>query len=810
MNPSSPTPPFRLRHLAATTLLSLTLQTALAQTSTFDLPAQPLAQALAQFARQAGLQLAASPDLLQGLQGRAVNGTLEVKTALDELLRGTGLHGHISDGVLTIGRRPLRSDRAATLPTVNVKGSAEESATGPVSGYVARRSISGTKTDTPLLETPQSISVVGQEEISSRGAQDMSRALAYSPGVVSENFGPAGLLTDYVLVRGFTAPVFLDGTRLPGLSGNTVGWATETWGLERIEALKGPASMLYGQGAPGGLLNLASKRPIGPTSPTSPTAAPYHAAQFTVGSFNRRQAGVDLSGPLASEGQFAYRLVALVRKSDDQFDFNKHERQYIAPSLAWTLSPDTRLTFLTSYLRDNNSGNRGPLPLEGTLLPNPNGPLPRNRTVSEPTEQLQRRQYAVGYELEHRFNDQWRFQQKLRHTDVQLKKNDFSYVTGWLRDLNGIPLDYRTVHREMTSLPSQHRVFTLDNSIQADFNTASIKHKALVGIDLQRIRQSHQLGLTTLPDIDLYAPVYGAPHSPPDLQWAEGTRSDQVGLYLQDQMKIERLLLTMSGRYDHVKSTAVSGDLSAPTLNTQTDHKATGRLGINYLLANGFSPYASYSTSFEPALGVDFKGQSFKPTSGEQFEAGLKYQPDHGHISATASVFRLTQKNLLTIDPAHFVFQTQTGEVQVDGLELETKANFGSGLGLTMAAAWLNPKITANNDGTTGNRIELTPKVQASAWLSYRLPVGLTLGLGARHVGSIYGDSINSALAPAYTLIDTSVQYELAHLSTSLVGAKLGLSVNNLADKTYLSACGWDNCSYGAERSANLTLNYEW
>ncbi|RFC36834.1 MAG: iron complex outermembrane recepter protein [Candidatus Nitrotoga sp. SPKER] len=770
----------------------------------YTISAGRLSDVLAEFAATAGVQLVFDPKMLAGMNSSGLQGRYTVRDGFTKLLTGSSYELVDAGGGWSLVKQTpgdaLNAAAEPMLPVVVVKASPErENATGPVVGYVAKHSRTATKTDIPILEIPQSISVIGQEEIAARGAQDMARALTYTPGVVSETYGPAGLLTDYIAVRGFEIPHHLDGMQLPTWNGNNSAWATETWGLERIEVLKGPASVLYGQAAPGGLLNMVSKRP---------TNQSINEARITYGSFNRRQAAVDLSGPVSTNSDFAYRLVALARDTGDQFDFVQQKRTYIAPSLMWTPSADTRLTLLSSFLNDDQSGSRGALPIEGTLRPNPNGTLPRNRTDTDPSDRFQRRQYSVGYELEHALNNGVSFQSKLRYADVRFRQNDFTYSTGWITNADGNPSDYRTVRRSTLSFPGQHRALNADNSVRAEFNVGAVKHRLLAGVDYQRLRQSYQLGFSDVPDVDLYTPVY-LPFTKPDLILSIGQRSDQLGLYIQDQMKLGRVILTMSGRHDRVETSSISGTVDSPTLDAQKDRAFTGRVGLGYLFDSGVSPYASYSTSFRPAVGLNALGATFEPTTGEQIEAGIKYQPSGRNVSATASVFRLVQQNMLTIDPVNVGFQKQAGEVRVDGIELEGKANLASGLDMTLAAAWLDPVVTRSNDGIQGNRLGNTPKVQASSWLNYRLPFGMEMGLGVRHMGSTYNAS-NNVSTPAYTLVDAAMHMNLVKLNPALRGARLSLTVNNLSDKHYFNACLESTCYSGAKRTVNMALGYIW
>jgi len=475
----------------------------------------------------------------------------------------------------------------------------------------------------------------------------------------------------------------------------------------------------------------------------------------------------------------------------------------------WAPTTDTRLTLLASFLDENLSGSRGALPVEGTLQANPNGALPRSRVDSEPSDRFRRRQYSLGYEFEQALKGEAVFQSKLRHADVNFRQNDFSYASGWVSDADGRPVDYRTVHRQMLSFPGRHRALTADNSVRLDVDTGAVRHRLLAGVDYQRVRQAYQLGFGEIPDLDLYAPVYGLPFALPTLDSALGQRLDQLGFYAQDQMKLGRVLLTLSGRHDRTRSAAISGPLTSPTAASQKDSAYTGRVGLGYLFNPGLTSYVSYSTSFQPAIGFDLLGRAFEPTTGRQLEAGIKYQPAGGKLSATASVFRLVQQNLLTADPANPTFQRQTGEVRINGVELEGKAHLVDSLDLTLAATWLDPVVTRNNDGLEGKRLAGAPRVQLSSWMNYRPAYGLELGLGLRHMGATLNDS-NTLRTPAYTLVDAAVHLDLVRMDPAWTGSRLSLTANNLTDKVYVNNCAWGKCYYGASRTVMLAYSQTW
>lgn len=704
------------------------------------------------------------------------------------------------------------------LPTVSVVGQKEISAVDPVEGYVVNKSLSGSKTDTPLIEVPQSISVINKDEFAARAAQSITQAVAYTPGVVSGMFGPS-TRDDYFNLRGFEGTQYLDGTRLMSSSSTYAQLRVEPYGMERIEVLRGPSSVLYGQNPPGGLVNMMSKRP---------TEMPFHEVQFLGGSYDRVQGSIDLSGPVAGRDDFLYRLVALGRGSDTQVDFVEDNRYYVAPSFTWKPSDATTLTFLSHYQKDETGNSMQFLPYEGTVLGNPNGQIPTNRFLGEPDfDGYDREQYAVGYAFEHRFNQTFSARQNLRYANVESDYRGvfpdffygFNYDTGRLIP-GGSFVDghMRSINRYGAHYKDNADTFTLDNQAQADFVTGSIEHTALVGVDYRHFNAERLSGFTDfeLPELvlDIYNPVYGKRFARPVLDSGINQEQDQIGVYVQDQLKWNRWIATIGIRHDWVSaSTRSDGSAEIP----QEDEAFTYRTGLSYLFDSGVVPYYSYSESFDPTVGTTFAGIPFKPTTGQQHEFGVKYQPQGYNALLTAAFFHLTQQNVLTADPdpTHVGYSIQTGEVRSQGVELEGKATLDIGLDMTASYTYTDTKVTQSNiTSELGNNLTYTPEHQAALWLDYTHQQGdfkgLGLGGGLRYAAGNYGDLSNSQKTPGYVLVDAAVHYDLGKVHHSMEGMRLGVNMSNLLDHEYFTTCYGGSCFYGDRRSVLASLRYNW
>jgi iron complex outermembrane receptor protein len=704
--------------------------------------------------------------------------------------------------------RPSATTPPIQLDTIDVQGRGK-SALGPVNGYVATRSASASKTDTPILEIPQTVNVVTADQIKAQGAQSVSEALRYTAGVVGEVYGAASKFDSYTMIRGFKGDLFLNGMRLPD-GAATADWTTsviEPYGLERIEVLKGPSSVLYGQSGPGGLVNMVSKRP---------TATPLREVQIQAGSFGRLQGAFDIGGPIDKDGQFLYRLTGLGRLSETQTDFIDDDRLFIAPAFTWRPTNDTTLTIMGQYLRERDGKTSfNYLPTSGTLRVNPvNGRLPVERYAGEPGfDRFDRDQASVGYAFEHRFSDSLSFSQNLRYTD-----NDV-----FLRALNRngeLQPDNRTLNRNAFRIDAGARALTLDNRLEGRFQTGPLSHTALVGLDYRNEISDYNVGRGPAPSINIFAPAYGRFVADPGINFQrKHAELSQLGVYAQDQVKFDRFIATFSGRYDWAETkTRLFNVGPGTTVRGATDDGAfSGRVGLSYVFDSGFAPYVSYATSFQPTTETDFFGGAFKPLEARQYEAGIKYQPVGINASLTAAVFDIKQQNALTADPdpTHSFARVQLGEVAVRGFDVELRAQPIDGLGLIASYAYLDNEVTQSTvPADVGKRLASVPVHQGSLWADYTVQggalAGFGVGGGVRYVGSTY-DPGNTVKIPSYTLVDASLSYDLGKLMPTLNGAKLSVVAKNLFDKYYVAQCGnVPGCTLGSRRTVLATLSYRW
>ncbi|WP_432759240.1 TonB-dependent siderophore receptor [Bordetella genomosp. 5] len=783
---------------------------------TYSIPAGPLADALTRYARQAGAVLSFDPALAAGRRSNGLSGSYGVAEGFAQLLAGTGLVAR-ADGNRAWSLHAAPSGDATTLAPVTVTG-ASEFASGPTLGYVSTVSMSGTKTDTPLIETPQSISVVTREQIAEQGAQTLNQVLRYTAGVTTEARGATATRLDQFNVRGFSAATYLDGMRVFG--GRDALPQVDAYRLERVDVLKGPSSVMYGQGGPGGVVNQVSKRPL---------SERFNEVEIMGGNYDFRRANFDFTGPIDEAGKFGYRFTGAGYRADGQVDHTKERRYFIAPSFSWKPNADTSFTLLTNFQRDPDMGSYGAVPAMRTVLSAPDGRRlsPSYYDGDANFERSDRKSYALGYVLEHRFNDTFKASQSLRYQHSEGIYRSV-YGTSTANTYGYTDASYRYQGRGVIATDVDVNAFTVDNNLQADFDTGPLRHKVLLGFDYQRVETDTLSGFGTAPPIDVFNPNNHMNIATPAFTSDQTQWQYQTGLYAQDQIKIDRLSVLLGGRYDWSRTHSgtdnpITGSHSSSALQAEA---FTGRVGLIYNFDNGVAPYVSYSESFEPQSGTGWNNSPFKPIEGKQYEVGVKYQPPGSATLLSAAAFDIRRENMLTTDPdpTHMCgasrCSVQAGELRTQGIELEAKTEPVRGLSLIASYSYLDNEYERANPNAAGlnlkgKRPTGIPQHQASAWARYQMQegplAGLGVGGGVRYLGSSYGDDVNSFKVPSVTLFDLMLDYDLGRASPALKGMQVALNVSNLFDKEYIAACSsgaW--CWYGYERTVKASLRYRW
>lgn len=778
----------RARRLALSTVLTLaglpvvmTLPS-FAQTgrASFDIAPQSLSGALMRYSEATGVQLFFGADLVRGRQSPGARGPLTQTAALTRILAGSGLSYRTEGGTITILDPSTASsthsapDGAVVLDTVTVEGAGGGDA--GVTGFVATRSSAATKIGAPLIETPQSVSVVTRKQIEAQNAQSVTEILRYVPGVTVETYGVDPKGYDWVFLRGFNAQStsdYRDGLRQ--ISSSYSFFRTDPYDLERVEVLRGPSSSLYGQSDAGGIINRVTKKP---------TATPIREVEVEYGSFGRVQGAFDVGGPVNEDATLRARLVGVAREANTQYSYGgkdvADDRLFLAPSIAYVPDTDTSLLIQADILRDRSGG---------TVLYY----TPTNVLIGDPDfNQSTQEQASIGYQFEHRFNDAFTVRQNLRYGHVAFDLDNL-LISGSNRF--GLTRVARNFNEELDA-------FTVDNQGLLTFDTGSIGHEVLFGLDYAYSNADVKRFTGPAPGLNPFAPVYGVRIDNPKTPLVRYTEeASQLGLYGQDQIKLtDSLIATLGGRYDRIDITTDNA-LNRTTTKVE-DGAFSGRAGLTYLLPGGIAPYISYSEAFVPNLGVSAPAngsKTFDPSSSHQWEGGVKYEPTAFPALFTLALFDITKTNVLTPDLVNLGFSTATGEVRSRGLELEAKMNLATGWDLTASYSYTDAEVTQSNSSNVGKRPILVPEHQASGWLNYEVQsgtlAGLGLGGGLRYVGPSFGNAANTLEVGGRTLVDAGISYTWGNLTGQV-------NATNLFDKRYFTTCSSTiDCYEGTRRS---------
>ncbi|WP_026757642.1 TonB-dependent siderophore receptor [Sediminimonas qiaohouensis] len=682
-----------------------------------------------------------------------------------------------------VAAMPVLAQGTIELEQITIEGEATDGFFGEA---VATSTGTITKTGDAIAETPRSVSVVTKQQLQQRGARTIEDALKYTPGVTAGQWG-LDARSDWSLVRGFSPTTLHDG--LPARYGYYNDTTPEPFMLDSVAILRGPASGLYGSGSVGGVVNTTSK--------TAAQDAP-NLWQLQVGSHDRLQGGVDVSGDLNASGTLRYRFVGLARDSETQVDFSQDEVLAFAPSITWRPSEDTELTVLANY----QDADRSPLiqfaSLYGTLQPATgfgNGAfLPNSLFIGEPDfDTFETEQRSITAMFKHRFNATWSMNANFRYLEGEAE-----YQHAWWAFDNFANGRYNpdgTINRTFYRAENDLKTLALDSYATAEYALGGVQMRTILGASYTRGTHDSDIGYgAQVAPIDPFNPVY-AGFNPITVTDTPGTSVDEWGVYAQNRASFDRWIVDFGLRYGAIETGASNGSFGTTTPAAEDD-KLTGNAAVMYRFDNGLAPYLSYATSFQQdAIGTDAAGNPFDPTEGEQVELGVKYQPAGTDMLLSAALFDLTKSNMLVQDPANPGFQIQTGETTARGLEIEAYRSFGN-VSLQAAYTYLGTENAAGFD------IAQAPSHAASLWVDYKpadmLP-GWQFGGGMRYTGTSW-DGSGTQATPAYTLLDASIGYERDNW-------RLALNITNLTDERYVTTCQSGACYFGEGRTALLTLS---
>ncbi len=760
--------------------------------NTLSVPAGPLESAILTLGRQANLRMLYPSAITKGKTTSGVRGPLSVSAAVTQLLTGSGLSFTITsantvrifDPSMAANQTTASANGSTVLETIVVQGAGEDGVEGiaQTDGYVAKSGRTATKTDTPIAETAQSVSMVSRKQLDDLTPQNLTEAVSYTPGVRAGQYG-AEPRFDAFKVRGIdltTTGIFRDGLRQ--VSSPNGSARLEPYGVEAISILRGPAASIYGASSSGGIVDIISKRP---------TEETLREVEVQYGSFGRVQAAFDLSGAVTEDKSVLYRLTGVARDARNEVSAIKDDRLFIAPAITWQPDDGTKLTILGEYMDSTTGGTWGYINnygSSGTSI----GATPVYGGDKRFND-FDQKQWRIGYEFEHELNDNVTFYSKARYSglssDQQWVFDSYPGIT--LEDNDGI---------------------SADNFIKAEFDTGPAKHTLVTGVDFSHMSYTSKQGSGSLPFTDSFTYV-------PDVSLLLTQRMNTIGIYAQDQIEIDAWRLTAGIRHDWLDTeyrAQTVGGATAPSYEGD-DAKTTGRASLGYVFDNGIMPYVSYGTSFVANPGViittgSVTGQAV-PTEGKQYELGVKFALPEYNALFSAAFFNIDQDNATVYETSSGLNLLRQLDLRSRGIELEATASLDNGWSTIAAYSYNDVEITRLTPETLGKQLNSTPYHTFSLWADYEFQSGtlegLGIGAGVRYVGSSFGDNQHTPVLnnEARTFVDASLRYDLGKAISSLEGVKLQVNATNLLNDVK-QVCTTGFCYYDEGRKVVASVKY--
>ncbi|WP_447501968.1 TonB-dependent siderophore receptor [Acinetobacter pittii] len=680
-----------------------------------------------------------------------------------------------------------QQNSTSVLPTISIQAQKE-----PSSPYVATKATSALKSDAPLFKTAQSISVVTREQLDQKQARTLADALEGVAGVEAGKLGRRGW--DDFVIRGQTSSdsVYVDGLRV----GQNTYVATELSGMDQVQVLKGPASINFGLVAPGGMVNLVTKRP---------EAENFARASMTYGSYNLKEGTFDLNYSPNNSEKGAFRLNGRISDQDDPTDYVYFKNYYISPSYNFDLGDNTDLSVIASYQHREYIRQQG-LPVIGTLKDNPNGAIDRSLYIGDPNfGKYEADVYRTGYTFKHAFDNGWNFNQNFA---VQKTEMDGTAVFAQTKKF-WADSSYTTINRANNSRHQEidNLSFAIDNRLNKQFDLYGMQHDINIGVDAFQEKSDYTNDKYDIGNLNIYDPVYGQ-NVTLKQNVRDINRLKYLGLYLRDRIQLnDQLLLSLSGRQDWAQTQTTS--LVTGSTSKQTDNAFTGSASVMYSLNDIVAPYVSYATSFTPNSGTDVNNNPFKPEEGKQVEVGMKLQSPDQRVQGAIAWYDLKRQNVVVNDPINTSEKVQRGEQLTRGVETELSAEILEGLKLTAAYTYtIDAEISKDaNTSNVGKALDNIPEHAYSLSARYKFDPASKLGwyIGGGFRGETYKtmDKLDVHI-PGYTVFDTEAGYDAGHW-----GAQL--AIRNLFDKDYYTGALNENLvTLGNPRQINFTVKFNY
>lgn len=781
-----------LRRTTIAILLSSSL-TLIAAENYVDIPSQSLDKALSALAKQSKVRIEYSVDSTKKFNAPSIQGNLSTRQVIDALLKNTSftVQGDSEQGYSVIEKTAQNSaipDEA--LPEVTITATKDkETATSPVIGYLAKRSATATKTDTPIIETPASVQVITRDVIDDQKALSLKDVYENVSGVQQAGNTLNAQTEVLPIIRGFESPTLLrNGLR------STMTGAVDLINVERVEVLKGPSSILFGAIEPGGIVNYVTKRPQAEAS---------HTLTQEFGNFDYFRTSGDTTGALNADESLLYRLNFAYTDSDSYRDYMKLERSAIAPSLLWKISDQTELLLDFSYSKEKQPYDTGiPLDAEGKPLTSREAFFGYPDLDGRSNEDV----YA-GYQLTHILNPTWTIRNQLQYHRAHSENEALR-----ARSVFGNSLRMRYQNEDRVDDEVQ---FVLDAT--AKFSTGAVDHTFLIGTDLIKQESDFDRFRVNTPN---YA-ISDSPNvnfNPPanQTQTKDISKTDWMSIYFQDQMSLlsdDRLKLLIGGRFDDVVTKSSADGIDTVDIK---DQAFTGRAGMLYMLSDNHSVYFSSSQSFRPqfAFAVDINGKPLDPETGRQYEVGFKSAFFNEKLLSTISVFEIKKKNVAVFDQSLFDSTGQNAyfpgvKQESRGFEFDLAGNLTDQLKVIANYSYTDTQIIENQGDLSQEGLPIggvSPHA-ARIWMSYNFkgPLnGLGIGGGVRYVGESTAQFDPNLEIDPYRVTDIAAWYSWDNIKASI-------NVKNLFDEEYIVRASNNSIAhYGAARTiiGSVSINF--
>jgi iron complex outermembrane receptor protein len=571
----------------------------------------------------------------------------------------------------------IKSNDKVLLEAITVENNSSEN-TGDYS-YYKTKSTSATKTDTPLKETAQSVQIVNKEVISDVNAVTLKDTLSYVSGISHQN--NFGGMWDNFSIRGFSGHENTGMSLLKNGFSDNRGYNAprDTANIESIEFLKGPSAALYGNSEPGGTININTKQP---------KFKPEYSIETSVGSYDFYRISTDLTGPISES--VAFRLNVASQKKESFRDYVQNNRNIVAPSLLWSISDNTFLTYNGEYIEQKAPLDRGIVAINGDLKA-----IDSKTFFGNPNDaDMNLENYTHQLKLEHYFSDSWSSNAGIAYKDNSLK--------GYGSEVK----PFANVTSDSVLLRTRYRDYTSDDiSFQADVknvsNIANMKNTLLLGTETYKFEADTVM--YNLNNSVRVSNIYSNP-TYTTLATGKGTlitdRNEEqtaVALFAQDELEVGNYRFLAGIRYDEVQMDTLNNINKKTT--TQNDYAISPRVGITYLLDDQWSLYATSGKSFRPNTGVDINGDTFEAEEGLSLETGVKFESSNKRVGGTLSLYQIDKENVLTGSDPSGNYSIAAGEARSKGIEIDINGKVTDNVKVSTNYAYTNTEITKDNGG---------------------------------------------------------------------------------------------------------------